>query len=251
MGKVSGVITGTQGLYLAQVAEITPSTQQSFGEAREDVKQAAIRAHKETPEYVKQVNDYVGKIIAQAKSIEDMKTLFPDLQVEVKQSDSFGLNDMLFNQGILMDGRTLLSRVVNKKPGDFVGPIYDLLHVPNFVEVVERVAPEGETWEKQYATEKAKLHTDLIRNRRQQNQQDYLLYLQNKFSKDALVQQDNEAINKILGLDKIADNEAPANATTTPAAAAASDVATPVLATPAETPAPETPPADSPAPAKP
>ena len=180
--------------------------------------------------------------------------MFPELEVEIKQSGSFGLNDMLFNQGILMDGRTLLSRIVNKNPGDFVGPIYDLLRVPNFVEVVERVAPEGETWEQQYATEKTKLRGDLIRMRRQQNQKDYLQYLRTKFTKDALVQQDDDAIYAILGLDESDEKSAPADSAAAPADAApepSSDVATPVIETPVETPAAESPPADSPAPTTP
>src|SRR6185295_8522340 len=118
-GKVSGVIIGPQGLYLAVVTEITPPVQKPLEAAHDDVKAAAIRKQKETPEYQKQVADYVGKILEKAKSIEDMKTMFPELDVQVKQSESFGLNDMLFQQGILMETRALMNRIVDKKPGDF------------------------------------------------------------------------------------------------------------------------------------
>lgn len=249
-GQISGVISGAQGLYLAQIAEITPPAQKTFEEAHEDVKAAAIRKQKETPEYQQRVNEYVVKIAGQAKSLEDMKTMFPELEVEIKQSESFGLNDMLFSQGILMDGRTLLSRIVNRNAGDFVGPIYDLLRVPNFVEVVERTVPEGEIWEQQYATEKTKIRGDLIRMRQQQQQEDYLRHLRTKFTKDALVQQFSQAIYKILRLDEPGENEAPAEpepAAAAPVETAGPDVATPVI----ETPVPATPPADSAAPATP
>ncbi len=247
MGQVSGVITGMRNLYLAEVVEVTPPAQRSFEDALEDVKAEAIREHKETPEYQKRVYDYVAKIVTQAKSIEDMKTMFPELEVEIKTTDSFGIGDMLFNQGILMDGRSLLSRIMNKNPGDFVGPIYDLLRVPNFVEVVERTVPEGDTWEQQFATEKKAIREDMVRMRRSQLQADYLQHTQAQFIKNALVQQDIELVYTILGLDKTPAAPSPAPEAPAQDPAAAPDVATPVI----ETAAPAAPAAEPETEAKP
>jgi len=259
VGQVSGVIHGSSNLYLAEVVEVTAPTQRSYDDAKDDVKAIAIREHKQTPEYQGRVNEYVGKILAQAKSLDDMKTMFPELEVEVKETDSFGLGDMLFTQGIMMDGRTLLSRIVNKNPGDFTGPIYDLLQVPNFVEVVERTVPEGDTWEQQFATEKTQIREDLVRMRRAQLQADYMQHLQAQFIKNALVQKDDELILSILGLTDEAAAPPPAAvavpAETEPSAESAStDVATPVIetTTPAESaPAPAAPSAEAETPAQP
>ncbi len=202
MGTVSGVISGIRNLYLAEIVEITAPVQRTFEEALEDVKTEAIREHRETPEYQGRVNEYVMKIATQAKSLQDMQTMFPELDVEIKTTDSFGMSDMLFNQGIMMDGRTLLSRIVHKNPGEFIGPIYDLLRVPNFVEVVERTVPEGDTWEQQFATEKEQLRKDLVQMRRAQLQADYMQHMKAQFIKNALVQQDDDLIYQILGLDE-------------------------------------------------
>jgi len=251
MGQVSGVIVGMRNLYLAEVVEVTAPVQRSFDDALEDVRDAAIRDHKQTPEYQQLVNDYVGKILTQAKNMDEMKAKFPELEVDIKTTEPFGMSDMLFNQGILMDGRTLLVRIAAKKPGEFVGPIYDLLRVPNFVEVVEKTLPEGDTWEEQYKAEKAKLREELVRMRQQQLQADYLQHLQTQFIKDSLIQKDDELVMQILGLDAASAAPAPSAEATAAAPsaepAAATEVATPVLVT--ETPAAAAPDAAAEAPA--
>lgn len=200
MDIVSPVIEGTHNLYVAEIVEIIPPAQRSFEDAREDARLSVVARHKQTPEYRQKVAEYMIRIQQECSSLEDMSTKFPELDVEIKETQSFGLNDMLFQQGLFMEGRRLLERLVNKNPGEFGGPIYDMLQVPHFVEVLEKTSPEGETWEEQYAVEKESIREDVVRTRRAQLQADYMQQLRTQFIEAALIQQDDDLVAQILQL---------------------------------------------------
>jgi len=244
MGIVSPVIEGTHNLYVAEIVEIVPPVQRTFEDAREDARLSAVAQRKQTPEYRQKVAEYVIKVQQECASLDDMKTKFPELDVEIKETDSFGLNDMLFQQGLFMEGRRILERLVNKEPGQFGGPILDMLQVPHFFEVVEKTVPEGETWETQYAAEKAAIREDVVRTRRAQLQADYLQQLRTQFVEAALVQEDEDLVYEILQLEPL---------TATPEAAPQEAPAAPAADTPAVEIAPEAateaPPAEAEAPA--
>lgn len=255
IGVVSPVIEGTHNLYVAEIVEIIAPVQRAFEDAREDARLSAVAQHKQTPEYREKVAQYTLKIQQQCTSIEDMKTEFPELEVEVKETASFGLDDMLFQQGLFMEGRRLLERLVNKNAGEFGGPIYDMLQIPHFVEIVEKTVPEGETWETQYATEKAAIREDVVRTRRAQLQMDYLQQLRTQFVEAALVQEDEDLVYQILQIEPLS-TEPTETSTSAPAAPApesstveiAPESATETAPATTEAPAAETPPAESPPP---
>ncbi len=251
MGIVSPVIEGTHNVYVAEIVEIVPPAQRAYEEAKEDARLSAVAQQKQTPDYRQKVAEYVIKVQQECKSLEDMKAKFPELDVEIKETESFGLNDMLFQQGLFMEGRRLLERLVNKNPGEFGGPIYDMLQIPHFVEVVEKTVPEGDTWEQQYATEKAAIREDVVRTRRQQLQMDYMQQLRTKFVDAALVQEDEDLIYQILQIEPLSTTPAAAPATASAPAADTPEVQIAPEAAPAEgaaAPAAETPAAENPAP---
>lgn len=204
IGKISDVIDGVENLYLAEVAKITAPEKQTFEEARSDVERAAEAEAKQAPEYQQRVSDIVATVTEQAHSIEDVQNLFPDQDFEVKETDRFGINDMLFNQGLFMDTRQIFARFVNSEPGEFAGPFVDLLRVPHFIELVERQAPTGDVWEEQFQTEKDDIRSDLFGSREIARRSDYMQYLLNQANEQALIQKDYDAIFQILGLNTTA-----------------------------------------------
>lgn len=227
MGIVSPVIEGTHNLYVAGIVEIIAPVQRTFEDAREDARLSAVAQHKQTPEYRQKVVEYTLRIQQECTSLECMQTEFPELDVEIKETNSFGLNDMLFQQGLFMEGRRILERLVNKNPGEFGGPIFDMLQTPHFIEIVEKTVPEGETWEEQYATEKDAIREDVVRTRREQLQEDYMQQLRTQYIEAALVQQDDDMIYEILQIEPSAP--APAANTALPQEAPTESSATPAV----------------------
>jgi hypothetical protein len=185
--------------------------QRSFDEARDDVELAAVRAHKQTPEYQQRMVDYVSRIRQDAKSIEDVQGQFPELPAQVKETGEFGPDDLLFNQGLFIDTRQIFGRLVAQEVGSFTGPYVDMLGVPHFVELSDKTVPQGETWDEQYRTEREELRKNLLANREFERRMDYLQHLLAKANAEALIQKDYDAIFQILGLDR----NAPAGAAAT------------------------------------
>jgi hypothetical protein len=213
LGQLSEVIEARETLFVAEVVELYPPEQRAFEEALEDVKRAAIGDVKQTEEYQQQVAQYVTRIGQEAKSIDEVKTLFPELSVEIKETDPFGMDDMLFNQGLFIDTRQIFGRLVFEAPGRLVGPFMDMLRVPHFIEVVDRTLPEGETWDTQFETEKAELRRSLIANRELERRADYVQHLVTEANDAAQIQKDYDVIFEILGL-----NQEPASPASTQAA---------------------------------
>lgn len=242
---VSPVIEGTQNLYVAEIVDIDLSSQRTFEEAQEDARLSAFARHKQTPDYRQKVAEYTIRIQQECDSLECMQTTFPELDVDIKETNTFGLNDMLFQQGLFMEGRRILERLVNKNPGEFGGPIFDMLQVPHFIEILEKTVPEGETWEEQYATEKDAIREDVVRMRRAQLQEDYMQQLRTQYIEAALIQQDDDLIYQILQLEpsappaaaNAAPQEAPAESSVTPAVEITPEPATEAPAAEGEAPA--------------
>lgn len=214
VGQLSEVIEARESLFVAEVVELYPPEQRAFEEALEDVKRAAIGDVKQTEEYQQRVAQYVTRIAQEAKSIDEVKTLFPELSFEVKETDPFGMDDMLFNQGLFIDTRQIFGRLVFETPGRLVGPFADMLRVPHFIEVVDRTLPEGETWDAQFETEKADLRRSLIANRELERRADFVQHLVAEANDTAQIQKDYDVIFEILGLNQ--QTESPASTEVAP-----------------------------------
>jgi parvulin-like peptidyl-prolyl isomerase len=217
LGQLSEVIEGREALFVAEVVELYPPEQRSFEEARADVERDAVNERKETPEYKQKVAEYIQKIAQEAKTVEEVQQKFPELPIEVKETDPFGMNDMLFNQGLFIDARQLFSRLVFEQPGRLTGPYNDMLGVPHFIEVVDRTLPVGETWDAQFETEKDQIRQNLLGTRELQRRMDYMQHLVAKANEDAIIQKDYDAIFEILGLNRQGTSTSSPEATETPA----------------------------------
>ncbi len=198
--QLSQVIEGGENLFIAQVAELHPPVQRTFDEARADVVTAAERDHKATPEYQERVSNYVKRISEEATSVADVQAKFPELPLTVKETTPFGMDDMLFSQGLFIDTRQVFGRLIGEDVGSFTGPYVDMLRVPQFIELVEKTVPEGETWDAQFETEKAEIKQQLLATRQLQRRMDYMQYLVAEANDAAQIQKDYDLVFEILGL---------------------------------------------------
>ncbi len=214
VGQLSEVVVGRSSLYIGVVTEILEPIQQTFEEAREKVEKDATGLYKNGTEYSRRVADYVSTIQEGAENIEAIQGLLPELDIEIKETEEFRLADnILLAQGLLFDTRQVFQLLVDKEPGDLAGPISNLFRVTHFVELVERISPDEFEWE----DERGRLHDALQSQRRVERQSDYLLFLTDQASNEALIQKDYSAIFSLLGLD---DTGADARGTPPPPPAA-------------------------------
>ncbi len=215
VGQVSEVIEARDNLYIGVVTEIIPPIQQTFEEAREQVETDATNLYKNGPEFIGKVTEYTSKILEEAENLESIQELIPELEVEIKETEDFKLTDYLFPYNLLIDTRQIFQLLLDKEPGDIAGPIRDFSRVTYLVELVERIAPDQSVWDAEWEDERPLLHNAFQLQRRFGRQSDYLLFLTEKASNEALIQKDYNAIFKLLGLD---DTGADPNTVATPPA---------------------------------
>ena len=218
VAQVSEVIEGRDSLYVGVVTEIVQPVQQTFEEAREKVESDATILYKNGPEYSGKVAEYVSKILKEAEGLESIQELIPELEVEIKETEEFKLTDFLFPYGLLIDTRQVFQAVLDKEPGDIAGPIRDFSRVVYLVELVERIAPDQSVWDDEWEDERARLHDAFLFQQRFSRQGDYLLFLTEKASREALIQKDYAAIFTRLGLDDTGADPNAAPSTPTPLA---------------------------------
>lgn len=197
-GAISDVIQGNRGVYIVKVNSMTEPQQLSLEEAREDVERDAIAAKKNTPEYVNRVGEYVDTIRTQAESLEDIATLYPDLELDIQEAGPFGPNDFMFNEGIFWNTQQAATLLEGREPGAVVGPIMDFQRSTFFLELVERVPPSEEDWEVRWPEERESLLMQERFARLNRQQQDYTAYLREKMGNQITI--DIDAAYRLLGL---------------------------------------------------
>jgi len=201
LGAVSQVIDARENVYIAVVSEIVAPAQKSLEEARENVERDAIALYKNGPDYVAMVADYASVLQEELQSLDQIQELYPELEVEIKETEAFKLSDYLFTYGLLFDTRQIFQMLLDKEPGDIIGPIRDLGRVTYFIELVERIPPEQAVWDDEYEGERERLSNSYRAFRSSGRRSDYLLFLTEQATNEALVQKDYGAIFSLLGLD--------------------------------------------------
>ncbi len=206
IGQLSEVIVGRSNLYIGVVTEVLEPIQQTFEEVREKVETDATSLYKSGPEYATRLADYISTIQEDAEDIEAIQELLPELDLEIKETKEFELADnFLIEGGLFLSTQQVYQLLVDKEPGDLAGPIIDFARVTHFIELVERIAPDESIWE----DERGRLHDALQSRKRIGHQSDYLLFLTEQASNEALIQKDYSAIYSLLGLDDTGADASP------------------------------------------
>lgn len=148
-GALTDVITASRNLYVAKVTNIVPPVDRPLEEVREEVVEDVINAQKMTPEYRTEMATLAQEMSEKAKSLDELKSLYPDMNIEIRESSEFSLRDYAFDPNFVYNPGAVIQAVSGKEPGEFTGPIYDYSGKVFFVELVSKqLPPEDELKQK-------------------------------------------------------------------------------------------------------
>jgi peptidyl-prolyl cis-trans isomerase D len=211
-GQVSDVITGARNLYVAKPIEIAPAQPQPLEAVREDVIQDWKEAQRMTPEYQTRVQNLAQEIAQKAKTLDEAKAQFPDLDAEIQELEPFDAKTYGFGEGKpFWNVQEVIERAVDAGPGKMVGPLADFMGGSHFVELVEAQPPDEKAWAEEYPAEREQIRQRILAMRRMERFQDYLAYLKGNVP----IRLYEDVYNELVKADAEAAGQTPA----TPAAA--------------------------------
>jgi hypothetical protein len=231
------VVTGGENLYVVDTILTTVGADPSLEEVRAAVTEDVIAEKKNSEAYKAEIAALATEIKAQAKTLDEVKEKFPDLNLEIKETAPFSKADMLFQQQIYLQTQDIYAALEGKPENELAGPLTDFLGATYFIALTKREEPTEEAKAKWEEEGKA------LRDQRRQMAgmqllQDYLKDLRERELLRVDWSMDQEVYDAIIGRE-------PVDATETPADPAAESGVTP--ATGAETPADAEPAAEAPA----
>ncbi len=177
VGEFTDVIRGTKNLYVARVAELKPAEPRPFEEVRDEVAEDVVGLKRRSPEHVAARAELANEIAEKAKSFDEIRTLYPDLKLEVKLVPEFSATDYDFQSGPMWQPTNVIQAVADAELGDMVGPVTDFLGVPHFIELVARTTPEEGAWEAEWETQKEGILQQQRFAMQQERLEDYLMHL--------------------------------------------------------------------------
>lgn len=202
------LVNGRSNHYLAEIVQRETGIIPPFEEALDRVRESAIAARKRTDEYRDEVMNYVDKAKAQKTSLAQIALLFPELEMEVKETvepfkrtDYYLAKDQLFLQPAL-----IFNLLEDKEPGTVDGPLQDFLGDTFLVELVECIQPTDEdraNWDE----ERKRLRETALRTAEQEMLEDYRQDLRERSLQRIPLSINEESINRILGRDQSASEE--------------------------------------------
>ncbi len=242
------VVAGSRNVYVAKVTEVRPGMVPPFEEVQEQVREDAVAAHKQTEEYKARVAEYAGKIEDRANSLAQAAELFPELNLEIKDSSEFTRKDyFLQKDNVFLQPSQIFEAVGDEEIGTMGGPLSDFQGNEYFFELLERTPPTEEDKE-QWAEERDKLRETEQRRQEFALFEDWKRDLRERMAQQTPIRTDPRQMNDILGLtmeeDEIGAGEPGGDATGTDDAIPTPD---PAESGADQTPAEEAPAKDAPA----
>lgn len=211
-GELADVVSAQRNVYVAEVASVAEPTPRSFEEARDDVLANTIVKIRQSPEHRTRLTQLGSDIQTQAASIDEIPAKFPELNVEIKESQPFSIQDMLFTQGIPLRTQDIYAAVGEKDPGAFAGPLQAFDGSLYFVELSQKTAPDEEAWAQTYPEEKEQIRTRLTMMRENARLQDYVTQLREQSLADIVTNWD--VLAQALGMNQTSADAAAAEAAT-------------------------------------
>ncbi|HOQ32206.1 MAG TPA: SurA N-terminal domain-containing protein [Candidatus Hydrogenedens sp.] len=202
------VITARDNVFVAKVLERTKGEIPPLDKVRERVEKDYTNMVKLQDDYKKRVEEISNKIKAEAKSIDDLPKLFPDLNIEIKETaNPFTAKDYLFQEGLMISPESIFNELEGKDIGALVGPIKDFSNEHYFVQLLERTLPTDADKPKM-EEDKKQMREMEIRMAQNEILEDYRLYLREKAMKSGVpIKINQQLIASILGKDKEAEKK--------------------------------------------
>ncbi len=202
------VITTRDNVFVAKIIERTIGEIPPLEKVRERVEKDYTNMVKLQDDYKKRVEEISNKIKAEAKSIDDLPKLFPDLNIEIKETvNPFTAKDYLFQEGLMISPESIFNELEGKDTGVLAGPIKDFSNEYYFVQLLERTPPTDADKPKMEEDKKKMLEME-IRMAQNEILEDYRLYLREKAMKRGVpIKINQQMIASILGKDKKTEKE--------------------------------------------
>lgn len=194
-------LAARNNIYIAKITERTPGVIPPLDDIRDKVREDAIAAHKMTDEYQKRVQEYAEKIEAQATSLAQIAELFPELNVEVKETSEFTRKEYLFRDQLYLQTTQIYDAVGRGEPGTMGGPLKDFQNQTFFVELVQRTAPTDED-RQNWDEDRKQRREAMLAAAENEFLEDYLADLRERTLANVPVRLDQQAIDRILGRDQ-------------------------------------------------
>lgn len=241
------VITASENLYVAEAVLTTEGAIPALEEVRTQVTDDVVAERKQGDAYKAEITALANEIKAQAKTLDEVKEKFPDLNLEIKETAPFSKSEFLFQQQIYLQTQDIYAALEGKAEDELAGPLTDFLGASYLIALTKREEPTEEA--------KAKWDEDgkALRDQRRQMAgmqllQDYLKDLRERELERVDWSIDQKVYDAIIGRDDTTATETPANPAAdsgvTPATGAETPAAPAEPAPAAEAPAAEMAPAN-------
>ncbi|HOZ49479.1 MAG TPA: SurA N-terminal domain-containing protein [Candidatus Hydrogenedentes bacterium] len=210
------VIEGRDNLLVAKVIEYEAPTPQALEDVRDRVEQDVVRQIQASDEYADKIDKLCAEIAEKAHSLEEVVAQYPDLKLEIAESEEFNAKESPMAPGLMVRSRDIYHLAKGKEPGAFIGPVKSMRAPQLFLELVSFTPPTDEERQAAQDSEEDKEARDnrvlMTKNMRLM---DYIQYLKNQ----AIIEYDNATFARVLGTSEESENpaEEPAPASDEPA----------------------------------
>jgi hypothetical protein len=237
------VIRGGENLYVAEAVLTTDGAIPALDEVRPVVVEDVVAEKKNGDAYKAEIATLATQIKAQAKTLDEVKEKFPELNLEIKETAPFSKSEFLFQQQIYLQTQDIYTALEGKPENELAGPLTDFLGATYMIALTKREEP----------TEEAKAKWDeegkALRDQRRQMAgmqllQDYLKDLRERELQRVDWSIDQEVYDAIVGkkpADETATNPAAESGVTPASGGAPAEPIAPAEAPAEPVPAPATP----------
>lgn len=198
-------------IFLTKIIETKPGEIPPLEEVYERVKSDVISARKRTEEYKNRVKEYAEKIKGSVTSLDQINTLFPELNVTVGETtDPFTAKDTLFQYQVYVQAQQIVEAFKGKSVGEIAGPLSGFFGDAWFFELLERTEPTEEELAGM-AEEKKQIRDQKKQMAQYELLADYTKDLRERMLASVPFKQNNEVLDKILGRNQNVNQEVSAS----------------------------------------
>jgi len=194
-------IKARNSIILARVVETRQGDVPPFEEVQEDAREKVIAEKKTTEEYKARLAEYSEKLKSDLTALEDIKTVFPELDVEIQETEeAFTPKDSLFQYQLYVQASEIHKALTDAEPGDIAGPLSGFFGEAWFFELVERIEPTEEALA-DLEGEREEIENRLKQTRKYELLADYTKDLRERMLANVTYQQNTAVLDRILGRD--------------------------------------------------
>ena len=191
-------VTAVRNIYIGHAVDLIPGEIQPFEDVKEDVREDAIEAHKETDEYKERVDAAAEKVVAQGVSLDEAKEQFPELDIKVETPSEIALGEKRFMPNIYLPTEEIYNEIENVEPGTVVGPFSNFRDEVFLIELVSLTPPTEEELA-ELEEERKELREQAQQKAERELLQDFLDDLRERSMRTVNISLNQEEIDEILG----------------------------------------------------